>query len=389
MVQLLLASVLLLIPFAEAHGRLMTPISRVGHQRYENDPTGSSSNGGNNNNEWVCRHGTPTVPNVVLNAGETTTLTWFFGAKHVGDCDVYLSYDAAETDRAAMRWFKIANFFDCKAQSDQEPQTLELPSWLPAGNAVLRWGWYALHVRPSIEFYSQCVDVTIANTRTGNAVKAITDIKTYPLINPPVFPLNANNNEYPNRFGPPADSNWMVGPACADGIDSQTNQCHYTAVGTQGHIDVGSTGNGANGGTATAAPTNTETPDTVTGEIGFRCGTDWTNANSKCGTPCPAGNDNECSSGERCFAKLTLACPSDNSDGSEDPVDEGANNLSSCTSWEVQADRNAPSGWCQQTCSNEATAQFCDSDLCECTDDGSSASTVFCLLAGTFALLHW
>jgi hypothetical protein len=357
----------------------------VGHQFYENDPTGSSSNGGNNNNEWVCRHGTPTVPTVTLTAGETTTLTWFFGAKHVGDCDVYLSYDAAETDRAAMRWFKIANFFDCKAQSDQEPQTLELPSWLPAGNAVLRWGWYALHVRPSIEFYSQCVDVTIANT--GNNIKDITEIKTYPLINPPVFPLNANNNEYPNRFGSAAANSWMVGPPCADGIDSQTNQCHRTAAGTQGHIDVGSTGNGANGDPATAAPTSTETPDTVSGEIGYRCGSDWTDANGRCSTPCPSGTNGECTNGETCFADLTLACPSDNSNGSEDPVNEGANDLSTCTSWEVQADRNAPSGWCQETCSNAATAQYCDSDLCECT--GSSASTVFCLLAGTFALLHW
>lgn len=383
--EVLLVSVLLFIPLIDAHGRLMTPISRVGHQFYENDPTGSSSNGGNNNNEWVCRHGTPTVPTVTLTAGETTTLTWFFGAKHVGDCDVYLSYDAAETDRAAMRWFKIANFFDCKAQSDQEPQTLELPSWLPAGNAVLRWGWYALHQRPSIEFYSQCADVTIANT--GNNIKDITEIKTYPLINPAVFPLNANNNEYPNRFGPTAENSWMIGPPCADGIDSQKNQCYRTAAGTQGHIDVGSTGNDANGGTATAAPTSTETPDTVSGEIGFRCGTSWTDANGRCSTPCSSGTNDECTNGETCFADLTVACPSDNSDGSEDPVNEGANDLSTCTSWEVQADRNAPSGWCQETCSNAATAQYCDSDLCECT--GSSVSTVFCLLAGTIALLHW
>ncbi|KAI8611806.1 hypothetical protein BC830DRAFT_1139591 [Chytriomyces sp. MP71] len=38
-----------------------------------------------------------------------------------------------------------------------------------------------------------------------------------------------------------------------------------------------------------------------------RCGTDFVDANSKCGTSCPSGNDCECPSGQRCFAYLALA----------------------------------------------------------------------------------
>merc|ERR1719188_2196630 len=124
----------------------------------------------------------------------------------------------------------------------------------------------------------------------------------------------------------------MTGPACAHTLeDSQTNQCYRTAPGTQGYIDVGSTGNDANNGGTDTQPTNPEStnpPDTVTGEIGSRCGNGWSDANSRCSTPCPSQTDNECSNGETCFADLTLACPSDNSNGSEDPVNEGSNNLS-------------------------------------------------------------
>jgi hypothetical protein len=34
----------------------------------------------------------------------------------------------------------------------------------------------------------------------------------------------------------------------------------------------------------------------------FFCGTDWHDASSKCGTPCPSGQANECPNDERCFA---------------------------------------------------------------------------------------
>ncbi|KAI8618204.1 lysozyme-like domain-containing protein [Chytriomyces sp. MP71] len=45
----------------------------------------------------------------------------------------------------------------------------------------------------------------------------------------------------------------------------------------------------------------------------LRCGSSWENANSKCGTPCPAGVDRQCSNGETCFKDLnTSVCTSGN-----------------------------------------------------------------------------
>lgn len=38
------------------------------------------------------------------------------------------------------------------------------------------------------------------------------------------------------------------------------------------------------------------------------CGTDWSTANSKCGTQCPGRQDSECPSGQKCFADLNN-CP--------------------------------------------------------------------------------
>jgi hypothetical protein len=38
------------------------------------------------------------------------------------------------------------------------------------------------------------------------------------------------------------------------------------------------------------------------------CGTDWSSANTKCGAPCPGGQDSECPNGQHCYADLTN-CP--------------------------------------------------------------------------------
>lgn len=43
-----------------------------------------------------------------------------------------------------------------------------IPEWLPsAEHAVLRWEWYALHLYPNIEFFTQCVDVKIQGCDGG------------------------------------------------------------------------------------------------------------------------------------------------------------------------------------------------------------------------------
>merc|ERR1719320_1432888 len=162
------------------HGRLLVPKTRVGHDNYENDPTGSSGNGGNANDNWVCRHAAPnpsvTVPK--YSAGSTINLEWHFGAKHVGDCDAYISYDVNKP-RSEMEWFKIGNFFDCRVNSDKGVNhPLVLPTMLKSGVAVLRWGWYALHQYPNVEFYSQCADIEITN----GVAKLNDAVITYPLI---------------------------------------------------------------------------------------------------------------------------------------------------------------------------------------------------------------
>jgi len=39
------------------------------------------------------------------------------------------------------------------------------------------------------------------------------------------------------------------------------------------------------------------------------CGTSWDDANSKCATKCPSGNDGDCTNGQKCFGKLTECTP--------------------------------------------------------------------------------
>jgi len=46
----------------------------------------------------------------------------------------------------------------------------------------------------------------------------------------------------------------------------------------------------------------------------YFCGTDWHDASSKCGTPCPGGQANECPNDERCFADTPCDILSNNSE---------------------------------------------------------------------------
>jgi len=325
----------------------MTPVSRVGHQSYENDPTGSSGNGGNNNNQWVCRHGTPTVPRTTLTAGQTTTLSWHFGAKHVGDCDVYLSYDF-NRPRSTMRWFKIANFFDCRQQSNQEPQQITIPDWVPNGQAVLRWGWYALHQVRSIEFYSQCADVMISNPRRSTLPA---NVVTYPLINPPVFPLDSQNGEYPNRFGNAATNSWMVGPPCAgDLANSGVNQCYRTAPGTRGSIDVG----GSNPNPPVTQPTTTTTSSTTQPET--------TQSTSGCPNEC-----NTCQSGGSDDGGVAIVdgtcnawCSQYGFCGASSLYQSGGTDCSGCANVvSTPGDRNGQECWVAGDCRGDS-GEVCD-----------------------------
>jgi hypothetical protein len=50
-----------------------------------------------------------------LQAGQPLTIRWYMSAAHVGDCAVYLSYDADVAD-AQKTWFKIWEMMDCKSK---------------------------------------------------------------------------------------------------------------------------------------------------------------------------------------------------------------------------------------------------------------------------------
>ena len=164
-------------------------------------------------------------------------LKWRFGAAHVGDCAVFISYDVAETDLAKQKYFKIANLPDCRAQNNQEVQ-ITLPSWLPAGDAIMRWDWTALHVYPRVEFYSQCSDITI----TSNSATSPADIESYSIISPPIYPSSGSDGVgYRNPFNP-SSPQYITGKACANGFKG--NNCELTAEGTQGSTGGGSADGG-------------------------------------------------------------------------------------------------------------------------------------------------
>lgn len=357
------------------HGRLISPLTRVGHTGYENDPTGSSSNSGNNNDAWVCRHASGTNSGETWTAGQTYNIQWSFSAAHVGDCDIYISYDTTAA-RADMEWFKIANYYDCRLDTGVD-MPLQLPSWLPSGAATLRFGWYALHTHPNVEFYSQCSDIMIQNT---NGVTALpSDIITYTLIGAnPVFPLRGDSTPlgYPWRF-PPIEE-WMVGPACACGYTG--NSCALTEEGTTGHIAVGGDGKTACSGASTDPSDDTTTDDDDdTGDdddgllITTRCGSSWVEADVTCGQLCLVNAD--CSNNLECWADLDTA-PCDISDET-DAVLEGC----STGTWAVLAGSGVPGTWCQETCTSAATQAFCDPDVCVCVlndgdDDDDDSTTI-------------
>jgi len=337
------------------HGRLLRPKTRVGHDNYENDPTGSSGNGGNANDAWVCRHDAPN-PNVdvtQVTAGEVLNLEWHFGAKHVGDCDVYISYDV-EKSRREMEWFKIGNFFDCRVNSDRGVNhPLLMPGMLKNGAAVLRWGWYALHQHPNVEFYSQCADIFIS----GGVQELSSSVVQYKLTGSnPIFPLRANQAPgYANRF-PPVEE-WMTGPPCAVGIPDDVNECYRTAKGTPGYIDVGQTDTVPE----TSSTSTTATPDVPFADTTSRCGCNWKDADNKCGYPCEVNSD---------CAVTAETCHHDLRTCAEIGVSY------SCSKWVERADRpTIPDGWCQRTCSNAVTRAFCDSDACECAEVNLGGST--------------
>jgi LysM repeat protein len=191
-------------------------------------------------------------------------LQWTFTAAHRGDCALYVSYDVSAT-RANQRWFKIANLPRCKDDNNKDV-AVKIPAFLKNGHAVFRWDWYALHIWPGAEFYSQCFDAMVS----GGKATLASDVNQYKLIGPALYPANANEvlasgaKGYRNPF-PPSETTdfYMTGPPCAKAMTD--NNCEMTKQGSKGHISVGTTGTGGDTGSgttpATAAPVTPVTPD--------------------------------------------------------------------------------------------------------------------------------
>lgn len=209
--------------FVDAHGKLTTPTPRPYTGGYQDDPVN-----GPDGDEFVCQNEyVAEVDLLDVTAGSTLDLGWTFGAAHVGDCALYMSYDFDST-RADMQWFKIANLPDCNIDNSQTA-TVNLPDWLPAGQAVLRWDWYALHVYPTVEFYANCVDINVISSSST----APGDINTYVI--PGQYPASGDqdNDMYWNPF---TNTIWkQEGPTCAGDITG--NCCDVSGYARTGFIN--------------------------------------------------------------------------------------------------------------------------------------------------------
>jgi hypothetical protein len=204
-----------------AHGKLTSPVPRDGISAGragldENNPVSfepGCSDPMNRCDAFVCREAAPnpSVGVTQVTAGGTLQLQWAFTAFHVGDCSVYISYDV-EVARPQQRWVKVANLPDCKSYPSA---SITIPASLPAGRAILRWDWAALHIWPTVEFYVQCADIQISSSSPSTPA----DLDSYPLTAPPVYPDSGNDGVgYRNAFNSAlALANVCSGPYCKSG----------------------------------------------------------------------------------------------------------------------------------------------------------------------------
>lgn len=221
------------------HGRLTKPVPRHGGNNPGNIENAPASGNGRDTS-FICRHAEQNlaVPLTSVTAGDPLALQWTLSAAHVGDCAVYITYDI-DRSLTQQRYFKIANIPDCKSLRDTDV-TITIPDFLPTGQAIMRWDWYALHVRPQIEFYAQCVDIQVTGTSNSVLESQLSNL-AYPITDPPIYPSSGNEGVgFRNAFNPSSEQ-YMTGPACVDGIT--LNNCQLTAVGTRGNTrDGGSIG---------------------------------------------------------------------------------------------------------------------------------------------------
>jgi len=217
-----------------AHSKLTKPTPRDGISTGragldENNPVSFEPGCTKENtcDAFVCREASPnpSVPVTTAVAGGSLQLAWHLTALHVGDCSVYISYDVEE-QRSQQKYVKIANIPDCKSYTTW---TIDLPASLPAGRAILRWDWVALHIWPKTENFVQCADLEIQSTSSMVA----SQLDSFSITNPPIYPDDGNDGVgFRNPWGPGAED--MTGTSC---IDNSINQCQLTAPGTLRNTD--------------------------------------------------------------------------------------------------------------------------------------------------------
>lgn len=269
MVLYFILSAVLMMAGVDAHGRLQVPTTRKGAVSgpgaYENDPVNFGVNvPATTYPGFVCRNDPPRdgnsqllAPQTQVTAGSQMDVKWLLSAQHVGDCAMYVSYDydkAGADGLSSMRWFKIANWKDCKSLSSQVHQ-ITLPSWLPAGRAVFRWDWYALHVWPAMEFYAQCSDVQISNPSVDALTIADVQSISYSIMG--LYPEEGDAQPigWRRELGVANPVKWITGPPCACRL-STANGCEFTAdsSATQGFIATPSIDNQFGCGSSLVGP---------------------------------------------------------------------------------------------------------------------------------------
>lgn len=204
-----LVSVLLWICGVSAHGRLTVPSPRGKYQGVPDYKENEPVQGGLASSAFVCRDHPSVSPSQYLpvTAGSDIDFAWSFTALHPGDCFAYISYDGDDSIAPQQKkFFKIAQWAECRNMSDVDIK-LRIPSYLPSSDhAILRFEWYALHVRPTIEYYAQCVDLKITGNPNGGLPS--------PLVYPGVTTLPVDGREYRDAYDP-SDNRFFIGPPIA------------------------------------------------------------------------------------------------------------------------------------------------------------------------------
>lgn len=204
---------MLLLGGADAHGRMerlraggKTVPTRKG-PGYEDDPVNS------NLSKFRCQNARK-APAITITAGGTMDIEWGFGAAHLGDCALYLSYSTG--GNADLKFFKIANFPECNLDN-KNFVTVNLPKWLPDGVAVVRWDWYALHTFPGAELYAQCTDIEVTGSDGTVTIAKLNEL-SYDVMG--IYPTRSGtgNKKYRNPRGNNRPKFFMTGPDCIGGI---------------------------------------------------------------------------------------------------------------------------------------------------------------------------